>query len=267
MATRWAVAQWVAARYAVLDGVRAVAVGGSLAVDASDESSDVDLYLFTTQPVAFGERAAVAAGDPDAEIDNRWFGTEDAWIDRDTGLAVDVSFFPVAWIESELDRVLVQHQARVGYSTAFWATIRTLRITADESGWLFALQQRALQPYPEELRRAVIDFNLPLLRDARSAFTHQLEKAVCRGDLISVNHRSAAFLASYFDVLFALNRLPHPGEKRQLVFALENCGLIPAEMHDQIEGLLRSAAHASDEVLRWADALSDGLERLVQANS
>jgi hypothetical protein len=29
---------------------------------------------------------------------------------------------------------------------------------------------------------------------------------------VSLNHRTAALLASYFDVLFALNRVHHPGD-------------------------------------------------------
>src|SRR5579883_2688986 len=95
LAARWVVARRAAARYAALDGVRAVAVGGSLAAGTPDVFSDVDLYLFTTHPVALDQRASIAAADPAAEIDNRWFGTEDAWVDPDTGLSIDVSLFPV----------------------------------------------------------------------------------------------------------------------------------------------------------------------------
>ena len=71
-------------------------------------------------------------------------------------------------------------------------------------------------PYPEPLRRAIVARNRPLLADNLSSFAAQLEKALARGDAVSASHRAAAFLASYFDVLFALNRATHPGEKRLL---------------------------------------------------
>lgn len=45
------------------------------------------------------------------------------------------------------------------------------------------------------------------------SYDRQIKKAQERGDIVSVNHRITAFLESYFDVIFALNRQTHPGEK------------------------------------------------------
>ncbi len=53
-----------------------------------------------------------------------------------------------------------------------------------------------------------------LISDKKNAsYLDQIKLAVKRNDPISVNHRIAAFMASYFDIIFALNKVYHPGEK------------------------------------------------------
>jgi len=168
------------------------------------------------------------------------------------------------WLEDQLDRVLVRHEASVGYSTCFWYNVLTSQMLFDRSGWYSALQQRAQQPYPEPLRLAIIGKNFPILRQTLSSFLHQVEKAVERNDLVSINHRVASLLASYFDVLFAVNRLPHPGEKRLIEIAETRCAKRPVGMSRQIESALRASATASHEVVARAELLVEGLEQLLR---
>ena len=58
--------------------------------------------------------------------------------------------------------------------------------------------------------------NWPILRRNQSSYRRQIELALQRDDAVSVQHRVTALLASFFDVWFALERQPHPGEKRLL---------------------------------------------------
>lgn len=44
-------------------------------------------------------------------------------------------------------------------------------------------------------------------------------------------------MASYFDVLFAINRIFHPGEKRLVSFALNNCPVLPAMFKENFDEL------------------------------
>jgi len=256
----------VARSYQTLPQVQAVAVAGSLASGIADAGSDIDLYVYVRSEIPVSVRAAIAsARSTHTEVDNRFWEFGDEWVEADTGVSVDVILRDVPWIEEQLDRVLRRHEASVGYTTCLWCNVLSSRVLFDRSGWFQALQQLAAQPYPEPLRRAIVAKNHPLLRQTISSYAHQLEKAIGRGDLVSVNHRVAALLASYFDILFALNRLPHPGEKRLVEASLSRCSLVPERLSAQVSALIGAAGQANRDVLAHAHALVDGLDRLLQA--
>ncbi|HYQ81634.1 MAG TPA: DUF4037 domain-containing protein [Anaeromyxobacteraceae bacterium] len=261
----------MAARYAALPAVEAVALGGSLGAEAGDERSDLDFYVYAREPLTLEARAAVArASAPPGsgarlEIGNEAFEPGDEWIDAEGGLHLDVMFRTPAWIEAELDRVLSRCQARVGYSTCFWWNVLRSEPLFDRAGWLAGLRRRAEVPYPEALRRAVLARNHPLLRGTLSSFLAQIERAVARRDAPSVNHRVAALLASAFDVLFALNRAPHPGEKRLLFWAEALCPLRPPRLAERVTALLSACAPPSSGAVASASALLDDLDALLEA--
>ena len=259
------VGQRVGEAMATWPEVEAVALGGSHAAGTGDEASDIDLYVYGDVPPPLERRRALASGSPRAELDNRFFELGDEWIDRPSGVHVDVMYRAPGWIEADLERVLVRCEAHVGYSTCFWDNVRGALPVFDRRGWYAALHARAQAPYPEALRAAVVAKNQPLLAANVSSLAAQIEKAVVRGDRISANHRAAAFLASYFDVLFALNRATHPGEKRLLAHANRRCPLRPADLDAAVARLLDAAGRGVADAGPAARALAEGLEVLLRA--
>lgn len=75
----------------------------------------------------------------------------------------------------------------------------------------------------------------------------------------------AALLASYFDCLFAANRVLHPGEKRLVAFAEAHCRWRSPTMAQDIAALLRDAVVAPASVGRRVHALLDGLDAAMAA--
>jgi predicted nucleotidyltransferase len=245
--------------------VEAIALAGSQATGAVDPDSDIDLYVYITSEIPLSARVAAVQelGATRSDLNLRFWDLGDEWHDEETGIEVDIMYWDVAWIEGQLDRVLVEHQSSMGYSTCFWHTVRNSLILVDKSGWLHRLKERSLVPFPEALRRAIIAKNHPVLRRVIPSYLNQIEKALKRDDWVSLNHRVAALLASYFDVLFALNRLPNPGEKRLLKRASESCTKVPREMVNQVEGVLRAVCLADPRLVVRIEELVDGLDQLM----
>lgn len=258
-------AQRIADDYSTFPEVQAVALAGSVMGMGADVGSDIDLYVYAEPALSVDARLSIAKRRATRyAVDNQFWEAGDEWQETGSGVAVDVTFRSPAWIEDQLDRVLVRYEASTGYSTCFWYNILNAQILFDRSGWFGRLQERARQPYPDALQLAIIAKNHPLLRDLLfSAYAHQIEKAAKRGDLVSINHRIAAFLASYFDILFALNQQLHPGEKKLIAFAEQHCAKLPQGFRPQIEALLQAAAQPDERLSQIVNALVDDLDALL----
>ncbi|WP_257457411.1 nucleotidyltransferase domain-containing protein [Archangium lipolyticum] len=254
--------EW-AARFSSFEQVRAVALGGSSVTGAADPLSDLDLIVYASPPPpAEARRALILPTARRAEIDNTFFGTGDEWIDS-SGQGVDTAWWSPEWMEDQLERVLVRFEASLGYTTCFWHTLRNSRVLFDRTGWLARLQDRARGPYPEPLRRAIVAKNHPVLRSKLSSYLEQIELALRRADPVSVQHRVTALLASYFDILFAVNRVPHPGEKRLLAHIGRLCPKRPPALEPQVKAVIRAVGQPEQDLLPNLHALLDGLDALL----
>lgn len=244
-------------------GVTAIALGGSRASRQEDERSDYDVYLFTTAPIPHKTRRELALRFDEApEIGNLWWGDDDSWNDGDAGY--EVMYWDSADFEHSLRRVIEEHRPSLGYSTSFWFTMRNALPLHDREGWLSRMKSLATTAYPEELRRAIVAFNAPLLRGIHASYRHQIDLAVGRNDPVSVNHRIAALLASIFDIVFALTRTLHPGEKRQLAWIATLGERVPAALDHHVRGLLAAACDTtSHEIMPAVDTLCNDVERMI----
>jgi predicted nucleotidyltransferase len=257
-----AVVDATVAALAAHPAVVAITLGGSRATSRHDERSDHDIEVFTDGELSLAFRRELAARfDPHPEIGNDWFGPADEWVDRASGTALDIAYFDRAWFERAIRDVIERHRPALGYTTALWHTLRHARPAFDRDGWLATMRALAVTPYPDALRRNIVAWNHPVLRTSRSSYRRQVELAVLRDDPVSVNHRVAALLASVFDIVFALHRELHPGEKRLLDHL---AALGEDELADRVRDLLHAAGDPSG-VLAAVDALCDALDATIRA--
>jgi hypothetical protein len=216
----------IASAFAGIAGIEAVAWCGSTAMQKADSLSDYDLYVYSRTPVPLDARKKIIASRAsEYQLDNTLWELEDEWIEPN-GLRFNVIYRSCREAEEEVHRRLVQHVASLGYTTAYCFSLRQGNNLEDPHSWFTNLQRQTRGTYPRGLLQAILRKNRPVLGGGmQSCYLHQINAAIVRQDPVSLNHRVAAWLASYFDILFAINRQFHPGEKRLLVHAEELANL------------------------------------------
>lgn len=239
-----------------LEQVEAIALGGSRSGENYDEKSDYDVYLYVTAPIDEDVRRGILQNFCRyMEIGNHYWEMEDNCTLND-GIDIDILYRDMDFICNEIADGVERFNAHNGYTTCLWHNLKTCKIVCDKSGRLAAAKKRFDVPYPDKLRENIITRNMNLLSGTMPAYDAQIAKAVSRGDKVSVTHRTAAFLESYFDVIFALNRQTHPGEKRLMSLARKNCEILPENFEENLNQLFA-------DLLTNPENVKSDLERIV----
>lgn len=252
-------AKRVAARLAGVEGVVAVALGGSWARGTQRPDSDIDLGIYYRRAYvpAVGQLCQLAQ-----ELDDRRppaaatsFGEWGPWIDGGAWLQIEGR--RVDWLYRDLDRVgAVIEDCRAGRAACYYQAghplgfvsaiymgeIHACRPLFDPGATIAALKERT-SPYPSALQKTLIhDF----LWEAD--FTLQTSvKAAARGDILFVSgalFRSAACLVQ---VLFARNERYLLNEKGALQ-EIEQFPIRPTGFYQTLSNVLSRPGVTGEEL-------------------
>ena len=104
---------------------------------------------------------------------------------------------------------------------------------------------------------------MKLLSGCLPSYDKQITKAYDRHDYVSINHRVAAFLESYFDVIFAVNEMTHPGEKKLVKYCRNNCKKLPENFEGNIDGLFEYMFQY--DVSDILESMVENLKKIIDA--
>lgn len=246
----------IAEAIGTIPGVIAVSLGGSVGSGLADADSDLDFHVFWADPLASpAERTAHLATIADAGSLIVRPGTA-SWALEDW-FAVDgrlVELIYVAWrdVEADVARAYAEGLSDEEFTTARLHNYAHGHALHDPSGALRAVQERLRHSYPEATRALLLNREPDRLA---TALKH-LRTAQARRDLLFAQHRRYTLQSIFFNLLFALNRRYHPGEKRLLTHA-QSCPLKPADCAARWEYLALLPVDAMDVVALGGELVAE----------
>lgn len=246
-----------------LEEIEAIAIGGSRATGNSDPKSDYDVYLYCTGPINEEVRRNILSKYCSyMEISNHFWELEDNCTFKD-GIDIDILYRNIDDFDNTLNYVVLECNPYNGYTTCMWHNLLTCKIVYDKDGRLNALKKKYNVPYPSKLKENIIKNNLRLLRDNLPSYNLQIKKALERNDVISISHRSSAFMESYFDIIWALNELTHPGEKRLIPLCLKHCKLLPNNFENNLNNYFKVLYLDSIKAFEILEEIIKELEKIA----
>lgn len=241
--------------------IDAIVLSGSKTSLINDEMSDYDVYIYSKEKVDIETRKNfIEKYASYCEIGNDYFEHGDEFIIDD--ICFDFMYRDLSFVENEINYIWKECNSKIGYTTAFLYNIKNSKIIYDKDSKFQNLQNELNKEYPNRLKENIINKNLAVMKDKKCAsFFEQLEKAIKRKDIVSVNHRITAILSSYFDILFALNKELHPGEKKLIKYTYKLCKLIPENFDNDIENIINSKLNKN--ILDNVDKLIENLKKII----
>jgi predicted nucleotidyltransferase len=219
----------VIAAFAALDGIVAIALGGSHARGRARPDSDLDICLFYSELRPFDTAAVCAiarelSDQPDPVVTG--IGDWGPWVDGGGwlvmgGQRVDLLYRAVEKVERTLTDAQAgryeshyEQQPPFGYfGPTLLGEVVHARPLIDRRGVLTALKAR-VDPMPDALARAVVQNNLWSVDFGLAAFA---PKFAASGQVLALAGCLTRFGNALVHTLFALNRTYYMGDKTALV--------------------------------------------------
>jgi len=221
----------------LLEEVEAIALGGSRAGENYDEKSDYDVYLYVNFPISEEKRKNILQKFCSyMEIGNSFWEYEDNCV-LNNGIEIDILYRDMKDFMKGIERVVAEYHPSNSYTTCMWHNLITCKILYDKNGTLEKYKNKYTINYPKQLKENIIKRQLELIDSSMPAYPNQIKKAILRKDFVSINHRITEFLASYFDLLFAINEITHPGEKRLIQLCKKQCKILPENFEENLNSL------------------------------
>lgn len=248
-------------KYKNLEEVEAVMLGGSRATGKYDEKSDYDIYVYLNAPLSeFKRREILEKHCSYMEYSNHFWELEDDGI-LNNGIEIEFIYRTYNFFDNVVEN-MKQGVVGNGYSTCFYDNLMNSVILFDKKGKIEKLQAENHGLITDEYTQAIIDNNFPLIKKSMPALYGQVKKAMERKDYNSTNHRLSEYFAIYYDILFALNKASHPGEKRLVKSALR-LKHIPENFKNKVYKVFFNMFSDTNESLENLDMLSKDIENLI----
>jgi len=229
-------------------GIQALVLGGSRTTEQIDEKSDYDFYFYSESGIDQNIRRKILLKHCKYfEIGNNYWELEDNG-QLNCGIDFDIIYRNPQQFVTTVADVVENFNACNGFTTCLWYNVLNSKIIFDKDDTFKKIKERFSIPYPQKLKENIIKRNMALLSDSVVSYDRQIMKSIYRKDLINLNNRISAFLASYFDVIFAVNELPNPGEKRIMEMCLNKCKVLPGGFEKNINDLIQSIGNSESKI-------------------